>query len=1415
MDYFDLKRNQEPPDRLQRFGRRIADHYQSVNYNVDPSPSFASIPDSNIKKRYDLFLKPMGEYVNMPEQGDITGLQPYFQKPFNPPELPILRYRTEIVDTIKSNMVTVVTAPTGSGKSTQVPQYILDDEYKTEGRHCKIVVTQPRRVAAISLANRVLSERNLSPLPPGNELGQGTLIGYQIGMDKKVNEDTRLIYMTTGVLLRKLINAQSLKEFTHIILDEVHERDKDTDFLLLLIKRLLCMKEAFCVRIVVMSATVDANKFAEYFQTLNPDPEHRIPCPAPIIPIKEQMFSVTVFYLDDIRASLGMNNDTDEGSSECYTEPSTIRDKVYKLAKELIKYFDELDMLESEDGQNPSQRGSVLVFLPGIFEIESMQQTLKNDRCSESYDIICLHSTIPRQYQMRVFEEPQVGRRKVILSTNIAESSITVPDIKYVVDFCLSKELYADSGSGMSSLKYVWAPKSSLDQRKGRAGRVSRGRCYRLIYRSFLKELNDFTTPEMQRCSVEQLILWCKMLDIGDPEEILSYALDPPDLNKLREGALLLLEVGALVLPKECMTEKPLNQELTFLGHVMGAMPLDVRLSRLIMFGLVFDCLTEAVIMAACLALPAFLEIPYNSKEQKLKSYVSRMKKAKGTFSDPIMMLNVYNDWYNLYSIDEDSKSKARDYCRTNFLNYNRICEVASLIQDLCSCLRQMNVPDRLSKERQSTYTGQHNQYELLFRMKLALAGANFPFYFIQNKSFLDRENCMKTFGAKSPSDTVMYTGMRLNVQSNAELERKYRQDISSFFKDVFDPVKRLTLESNRLYVTFDMVSEQTVCKSVYYALKTKQIRGLTLTLDSKRDSNLPVASVKSFQLPEGNEPLSVTVTYIESPTKLFVQIRKPEIRGKFDELNEKLQREVQYPVRVPPDKLRENMYGLSYFENNDRTLYRVKALKITANFEVKVNYLDFGNSKWINANAFFKIPKQYLIGCPFQAVECSIEGICPTVDSRSLSSSETWDRKFVDYLRPILENKHFTAEVQYLLDNVLHLDIFDGNTSLKQWLVDSKDFPVTLATQDYRTEYARMMLGGNEVRLEYIEAGQEMQKEDAHFKAEKCVLSGPTSPYEVEYCGLNHTARSYRTIVDPNSVCSITICSNPSDDFTEMLSASTVALSSSGCRVQLRGATQHLPVRGLPDLMVLLFSPKVQLHTTPSRLNYVGCVAGLGINAEGDPLWPDHDLQVTFDHRILSSDIDLINTIRLTISTILTKDEDDPSKLKFVESKINKDQNKIKDLISKLIKGFEGRERSVSHYESLVYSWRPENITENSLELYPDTYYGEDEDVVRPHSTLYYPKISRDKIDYLQIEPNSHRHYDLYEKTKKRVHKLQRYNYKLNQTTSANEGQYLDCKLCNLTFDRPREMAAHLETDAHLTEVKRLDYWSSYRQIR
>lgn len=1388
MDFFDLTMTSRSTEKVQKFGKRVVEHYLSLE--PDPSIVYTSIPDTSIKRKDDLFLRPLNEYNEMPDQDDITGLQSYFNTHFDRPKLPILKYKDEIIDTIKQNMVNIVTAPTGSGKSTQVPQYILDDEYFNEKRHCKIVVTQPRRVAAISLANRVLNERNLPPLQ--NDQSQGTLVGYQIGMDKKINEDTRLIYMTTGVLLRKLINADALKEFTHIILDEVHERDKDTDFILLMIKRMLCMyKSTHRVRIIVMSATVNASKFAKYYQKM--DPESGIPCPAPIIEIKEQMFNVSIFYLDQIRSSINFGF-SDNASQINFQEPQ-ISEKIYCLARELIKHFDHIDKQDSDMGQSSQicDRGSVLVFLPGIFEIETMQRILKNDKCSKTFDIICLHSTIPRQYQMKVFDKPTMGRRKIILSTNIAESSITVPDIKYVVDFCLSKELHADSGTGMSSLKYVWAPKSSLDQRKGRAGRVSKGRCYRLIENKFLKDLSDFATPEMQRCSVEQLILWCKMLDIGDPLEVLSYALDPPNLNKLREGALLLLEVGALVLPIEPLSN-PLDQDLTFLGHVMGSMPLDVRLSRLIMFGLVFDCLSEAIIMAACLSLPAFLEIPYNNKQQKLDSYVSRMKKAKGTFSDPIMMLNVYNEWYNLYAAQDSPNTikEAREYCVNNFVNFNRINEVASLVQDICSCLHRMNIPDSLSREREHCYTGYFRKNDICFRLKLALAGANYPYYFVQNKYALDKDNCMRSFGAKSPSDTIMYTGMRLEVSSNSELERKYKHDVSTFFTAHFDPIKRLTLEGNRLYVTFDILADANVSKSVYYSIKTKQL-GMPLQLTSKQDVNLPTSDTISFKINEDSqELLHVSVTYIETPTKFFVHIRREDIRGDFDVVNEELQ--MVTPKRMDPHKIQENSFGMAMFEKTDCTLYRVKILKMDENFNVKVFYLDFGNSIWINANVFFEIPDDLLTRCPFQAVECSIEGICPVIDARSLSSSIKWDRHLVEQLRPILENKHFDAKVYYLLNNVLHVDLFESNNSFRNWLL-SLNNKVSPAREDYRMEYARLMLGGYEVQLQKVTIKDKAEFKRESQKSKTCTLSGPTSPYEVEYCGLTDTARSFHSVIDSNSVCSVTICPNPSDRFTEMLTASSVALTSSGCRVQLRGVTQHFPVRGLPDMLVLMFAPKIQLHTTPSRLNYIGCRAGLGTNSRGEAMWPDHDLQVTFDQRVELSDIHIINKIRLAISSILQADDDNASKFKYTIDTIKQHQLKILHLMEHLMYAIDNRNPAISHHEDLKYSWEPSNCTLNYLDVSGE-FQGDDCDVLRPHSSLYF------------IENDIEMHIE-HKTAKKRIKYLQKHVYQLNETTGVNNGQFLKCELCNAEFEKYRDILSHIDSDAHNTECRRLDHWT------
>ncbi|XP_053657459.1 ATP-dependent RNA helicase TDRD9 isoform X1 [Cherax quadricarinatus] len=389
--------------------------------------------------------------------------------------LPIFDVQKEILAKIAQNRVVVIKGETGSGKSTQVPQFILDEAVE-KNRHCNIVVTQPRRIAAISLASRVCKER-------GWQLGK--LVGYQVGLDNCTDPDTRVSYVTTEVLVQKMVHQHSLNKYTHIILDEVHERDCHTDFALLIVKKLLYTVSPN-VKIILMSATIDASKFAHYFAS----PVMKQLVPAPIISAgKATAYSIWIFYLDDLHVICKDKPNIIPKLPSISPEVPGISKDMYKLATEMIKYFDCIERHEESclPTEFPKNRGAVLAFLPGLPEIENYMNFLSSESSRFRWLLFPLHSTITQEEQQSVFTMPPSGFRKIIISTNVAESSITLPDIKYVIDFCLTKVLTCDEVTNYTSLKLTWASQASCQQRAGRSGRVSTGRVYRLVPQNLFK----------------------------------------------------------------------------------------------------------------------------------------------------------------------------------------------------------------------------------------------------------------------------------------------------------------------------------------------------------------------------------------------------------------------------------------------------------------------------------------------------------------------------------------------------------------------------------------------------------------------------------------------------------------------------------------------------------------------------------------------------------------------------------------------------------------------------------------------------------------------------------------------------------------------------------------------------------------
>lgn len=392
--------------------------------------------------------------------------------------LPVFAQKDQILSIIENNFITIIQGNTGSGKSTQIPQYILDD-YVNQSKPVNIVVTQPRRIAARSLCEHISQTRNW-PI--------GQTIGYQTSLHKQRCELTRILYCTTGVLLQRLILTKTLQDFTHIILDEVHERDQSMDFLLILV-RTLWLRNSQNVKIILMSATIEVDKLANYFRQVLNGQIH----PACRFTVGDQLFHVQEMYLEHIQ-NYGILPDLKISEARLSRE-------AIDLAVKLIKSFDDEDSMAGWDHTKnlPIKRATVLIFLPGLLEIQTVHEALRFprgkpdsakfnpddfDECIKfNYDIIPLHSDLAMDDQMNIFTPAKNTFRKIILATNIAESSITIPDVRYgelfrrkeriyrlfvlVIDFCLNKEMVCDPETNYSCLQLVWASKANCDQRRG------------------------------------------------------------------------------------------------------------------------------------------------------------------------------------------------------------------------------------------------------------------------------------------------------------------------------------------------------------------------------------------------------------------------------------------------------------------------------------------------------------------------------------------------------------------------------------------------------------------------------------------------------------------------------------------------------------------------------------------------------------------------------------------------------------------------------------------------------------------------------------------------------------------------------------------------------------------------------------
>ncbi|XP_052015619.1 ATP-dependent RNA helicase DHX29 [Apodemus sylvaticus] len=616
-------------------------------------------------------------------------------------QLPVFRHRDSIVETLKRHRVVVVAGETGSGKSTQVPHFLLEDLLLNEcgARKCNIVCTQPRRISAVSLATRVSEELGCESGPGG----RNSLCGYQIRMESRASESTRLLYCTTGVLLRKLQEDGLLTDVSHVIVDEVHERSVQSDFLLVILKEILQKRSD--LHLILMSATVDSDKFSTYFTH------------CPILRISGRSYPVEVFHLEDIVEETGfvlekdseycqkfleeeeeitINVTSTAGGVKKYqeyipvqsgasTELNPFYQKYSNRTQHAILYMNphkinldlilELLVYLDKSPQFRNIEGAVLIFLPGLAHIQQLYDLLSNDRrfYSERYQVIALHSVLSTQDQAAAFVLPPPGVRKIVLATNIAETGITIPDVVFVIDTGRTKENKYHESSQMSSLVETFVSKASALQRQGRAGRVRDGFCFRLYTRERFEGFLDYSVPEILRVPLEELCLHIMKCDLGSPEDFLSKALDPPQLQVISNAMNLLRKIGAC---------EPTAPKLTPLGQHLAALPVNVKIGKMLVFGAIFGCLEPVATLAAVMTEKSPFITPIGRKDE---ADLAKSSLAVAD-SDHLTIYNAYLGWKK--ARQEGGFRSEISYCQRNFLNRTSLLTLEDVKQELMKLVK-------------------------------------------------------------------------------------------------------------------------------------------------------------------------------------------------------------------------------------------------------------------------------------------------------------------------------------------------------------------------------------------------------------------------------------------------------------------------------------------------------------------------------------------------------------------------------------------------------------------------------------------------------------------------------------------------------------------------------------------------------
>ncbi|XP_067667167.1 probable ATP-dependent RNA helicase DHX34 [Haliotis asinina] len=551
--------------------------------------------------------------------------------------LPIFQYKTMICGMVKRHQVVVVAGDTGCGKSTQVPQYLMEAGFEN------IACTQPRRIACISLSKRVSYETL-------NEYGSA--VAFQVRFEKSKTRATKILFLTEGLLLRQMSSDPYLKQYDVIVIDEVHERHIFTDFLLGVLKCMLKKRED--LKLVLMSATINIELFSGYFEN------------APVIRVPGRLHPIELEYQPIKRDEM-----TSRGEK---LDPTPY-----------------LRIMQTIDHRYPAtERGDLLIFLSGMTEIMTIVEAANQyAQQTKRWIILPLHSALSVQEQDKVFDISPEGVRKCIVSTNIAETSVTIDGVRFIVDSGKVKEMNFDPKYKMQRLQEFWISRASAEQRKGRAGRTGPGVCYRLYADTDYNSFQEYATPEIKRVTLDTLIL--QMISLGLPDARRFPFIEAPAMSSIETSIAFLKEQGAL-------TE---DEALTPIGQMLSQLPVDVVIGKMLIMGSIFHMIDPVLTIAAAMSVQS----PFTMKAHQDRDAIAARKPLESDHGDPFTLLNAADEWIQVKAEGRGTKK----WCQRRGLEEQRFYEMNKLKRQFRELLRDHGLLDEV-KEEERYYTSEERR---------------------------------------------------------------------------------------------------------------------------------------------------------------------------------------------------------------------------------------------------------------------------------------------------------------------------------------------------------------------------------------------------------------------------------------------------------------------------------------------------------------------------------------------------------------------------------------------------------------------------------------------------------------------------------------------------------------------------------